>query len=55
MITILPGMDPILGAEFAAATGGDMTVFGTPDRLAGFGGRAAGPPSAVHPSGVQRG
>ncbi|MFE4622161.1 transposase [Streptomyces mirabilis] len=55
VITSLPGMSPILGAELAAATGGDMTVFGTPDRLAGFGGRAVGPPSAVHPSGAQKG
>ncbi|GHH82904.1 hypothetical protein GCM10017771_08350 [Streptomyces capitiformicae] len=44
---------PALTAEyrlFLAATGGDMSVFGSPDRLAGFGGvdpgcgKQAGPP-----------
>lgn len=30
----MPGPGIILGAEFLAATGGDMTVFGTADRLA---------------------
>ncbi|WP_367141220.1 MULTISPECIES: IS110 family transposase [Streptomyces] len=43
VITSLPGMGIILGAEFLAATGGDMAVFGTPDRLAGFGGVAPVP------------
>nr|WP_242434035.1 hypothetical protein [Streptomyces sp. CB01580] len=28
----------MLGAEFIAATGGDMTAFGSPDRLAGVAG-----------------
>ncbi|WP_158101911.1 transposase [Streptomyces swartbergensis] len=37
MITSLPSTDPTLGAEFLASTGGDMTVFGTADRLTGFG------------------
>ncbi|MEV1085764.1 IS110 family transposase [Streptomyces sp. NPDC050211] len=37
VITSMPGLGTILGAEFLAATGGDMNVFGTPDRLAGFG------------------
>ncbi|KPI02513.1 hypothetical protein OK006_7651 [Actinobacteria bacterium OK006] len=41
VITSPPGMSPILGAEFAAVTGGEIPVFGTPYRLAGFGGRAA--------------
>lgn len=36
VITSMPGLGVILGAEFLAATGGDMTTFGTPDRLAGF-------------------
>lgn len=31
----MPGLGVILGAEFLAATGGDMTAFGTADRLAG--------------------
>lgn len=43
VITSMPGLGIILGAEFLAATGGDMTVFGTPDRLAAFGGVAPVP------------
>ncbi|MCM2424126.1 IS110 family transposase [Streptomyces sp. RKAG293] len=43
VITSMPGLGVILGAEFLAATGGDMAVFGTPDRLAGFGGVAPAP------------
>jgi transposase len=43
VITSMPGLGVILGAEFLAATGGDMTFFGTPDRLAGFGGVAPVP------------
>ncbi|MFD7559075.1 IS110 family transposase, partial [Streptomyces sp. NPDC059835] len=31
VITSMPGLGIILGAEFPAATGGDMAVFGTPD------------------------
>ncbi|MEU9788212.1 IS110 family transposase [Streptomyces phaeochromogenes] len=43
VITSMPGLGVILGAEFPAATGGDMAVFGTADRLAGFGGVAPVP------------
>lgn len=43
VITSMPGLGVILGAEFLAATGGDMTTFGTPDRLAAFGGVAPVP------------
>ncbi|MFD9545129.1 IS110 family transposase [Streptomyces sp. NPDC060022] len=43
VITSMPGLGIILGAEFLAATGGDMSFFGTPDRLAGFGGVAPVP------------
>ncbi|WP_329302312.1 IS110 family transposase [Streptomyces sp. NBC_00659] len=43
VITSMPGLGVILGAEFLAATGGDMNLFGTPDRLAGFGGVAPVP------------
>ncbi|WP_458244312.1 IS110 family RNA-guided transposase [Streptomyces sp. MAI_2237] len=43
VITSMPGLGIILGAEFLAATGGDMVVFGTADRLAGFGGVAPVP------------
>lgn len=43
VITSMPGLGVILGTEFLAATGGDMSLFGTPDRLAGFGGVAPVP------------
>lgn len=43
VITSMPGLGIILGAEFLAATGDDMTAFGTPDRLTGFGGVAPVP------------
>ena len=43
VITSMPGLGVILGAEFLAATGGDMSVFGSADRLAGFGGVAPVP------------
>ncbi|MEV7004805.1 IS110 family transposase [Streptomyces sp. NPDC093982] len=43
VITSMPGLGVILGAEFLAATGGDMSFFGTADRLAGFGGVAPVP------------
>lgn len=39
----MPGIGPLLGAEFLAATGGDMTWFANPDRLAGFAGLAPAP------------
>jgi transposase len=42
-ITNLPGIGTLLGAEFLAATGGDMDFSGTPDRLAGFAGLAPAP------------
>ncbi|WP_073786231.1 transposase [Streptomyces sp. CB01580] len=38
VITSMPGIGDMLGAEFIAATGGDMTAFGSPDRLAGVAG-----------------
>ncbi|WP_035841563.1 IS110 family RNA-guided transposase [Kitasatospora azatica] len=37
------GIGPLLGAEFLAATGGDLSAFATPDRLAGFAGVAPAP------------
>lgn len=43
VIISMPGLGVILGAEFLAATGGDMDFFGTADRLAGFGGVAPVP------------
>jgi transposase len=39
----MPGFGVTLGAEFLAATGGDIAVFGTPDRLAGVAGLAPVP------------
>ncbi|WP_211763453.1 IS110 family transposase [Kutzneria sp. CA-103260] len=39
----MPGIGPLLGAEFIALTGGDMTVFGSADRLAGVAGLAPVP------------
>jgi transposase len=43
VIASLPGIGTLLGAEFLAATGGDMAYFGTPDRLAAFAGLAPAP------------
>nr|WP_211347016.1 transposase [Saccharothrix australiensis] len=43
MILSLPGMGVQLGAEFIAATGGDLTAFGSADRLATFAGLAPEP------------
>jgi transposase len=43
VIASMPGIGTLLGAEFLAATGGDMTFFGTPDRLASFAGLAPAP------------
>ena len=43
LLTSMPGMGVLLGAEFLVATGGDMAAFGTPNRLAGFAGLAPAP------------
>lgn len=43
IILSMPGFGPILGAEFLAATGGDMSVFESADRLAGVAGLAPVP------------
>jgi len=43
VITSMPGIGPVLGAEFLAATGGDMTWFATANRLAAFAGLAPAP------------
>jgi transposase len=43
VITSMPGIAPRLGAEFLAATGGDMIWFATADRLAGLAGLAPTP------------
>lgn len=54
VITSMPGLGVILGAEFLAATGGDMAVVGTADRLAGFGGVAPVPRDSGRISGNLR-
>ncbi|MGW0252796.1 IS110 family transposase [Nocardia goodfellowii] len=43
IILSLPGFGPMLGAEFLAATGGELAVFGEVDRLAGVAGLAPVP------------
>ncbi|MEU5380615.1 IS110 family transposase [Streptomyces sp. NPDC005968] len=43
VIASMPGIGPLLGAEFLAVTGGDMAAFDSPDRLAGFAGVAPAP------------
>ncbi|MDP9865891.1 IS110 family transposase [Streptosporangium brasiliense] len=43
IIVSMPGIGVLLGAEFLAATGGDMTAFASPDRLAGYAGLAPVP------------
>jgi transposase len=43
IILSMPGFGAILGAEFLAATGGDMTAFNSPDRLAAVCGLAPVP------------
>ncbi|MER7465391.1 IS110 family transposase [Streptomyces sp. NPDC097981] len=54
VIRSLPGMGTKLGAEFLAATGGDMDAFGSPDRLAGFAGPAPRPRDSGRVSGNLR-
>ncbi|RSS67720.1 transposase [Streptomyces sp. WAC06128] len=43
IILSMPGMGPTTGAEFIAATGGDLSAFASPDLLAGFAGLAPVP------------
>jgi transposase len=43
IIESLPGMGPILGAEFIAATGGNLTAFASPAKLAAYAGLAPVP------------
>lgn len=43
VITSLPGIGVLLGAEFLAATGGDMKAFASADHLAGLAGLAPAP------------
>jgi len=43
LITSLPGVGILLGAEFLVATGGDMRAFASADHLAGYAGLAPAP------------
>lgn len=43
VITSLPGIGTLLGAEFLVATGGDMSAFASADHLAGYAGLAPAP------------
>ncbi|MFI5868070.1 IS110 family transposase [Streptomyces sp. NPDC051546] len=54
VITSMPGIGDMLGAEFIAATGGDMAAFGSPDRLAGVAGLAPVPRDSDKVSGNLR-
>ena len=54
VIESMPGMGPLLGAEFLAATGGDVTTFGTADRLAAVAGLAPAPRDSGRISGNLR-
>jgi transposase len=51
VITSMPGIGVLLGAEFLAATSGDMTAFGSADRLASFAGVAPVPRDSGRVSG----
>jgi transposase len=51
IIVSMPGFGVILGAEFLAATGGDMTAFDSADRLAGVSGLAPVPRDSGRVSG----
>lgn len=50
----LPGIGPLLGAEFLAATDANMAYFGSPDRLAVFAGVAPAPKDSGRVSGNLR-
>jgi transposase len=54
VILSMPGLGPVLGAELVAHTGGDLTVFGTSDRLAGVAGLAPVPKDSGRISGNMR-
>lgn len=54
VIRSLPGMGNLLGAEFIAATGGNLDAFGTADRLASFAGLSPAPRDSGRVSGNMR-
>jgi transposase len=43
ILTSMPGIGVLLGAEFLAATGGNMAAFASADHLAGYAGLAPAP------------
>ncbi|RKN59982.1 IS110 family transposase [Streptomyces klenkii] len=51
VISSMPGIGPLLGAEFLAATAGDMSRYGSSDRLASFAGAAPVPRDSGNVSG----
>jgi transposase len=51
VIASLPGIGPLLGAEFLAGMGSDLASFGSPDRLASFAGPAPAPRDSGKTSG----
>lgn len=51
VITSMPGIGTLLGAEFLVSTGGDLAAFPTPDRLAAFAGMAPAPRDSGKTSG----
>lgn len=51
IVTSMPGIGPLLGAEFVAATSGDMGLFGSADRLATYAGLAPAPRDSGRVSG----
>ncbi|MFE6548363.1 IS110 family transposase [Streptomyces sp. NPDC057746] len=54
VITSMPGIGDMLGAEFIAATGGNIAAFGSPNRLAGVAGLAPVPRDSGKVSGNLR-
>ncbi|WSP79372.1 IS110 family transposase [Streptomyces sp. NBC_01235] len=54
VILSMPGLGPVLGAEFIAHTGGDLSVFASADRLAGVAGLAPVPKDSGRISGNMR-
>ncbi|MFB8041917.1 transposase [Streptomyces hydrogenans] len=54
VVVSMPGMGPLLGAEFIACTGGDMDAFGSAGRLAGVAGLAPVPRDSDRISGNMR-
>lgn len=52
IIESMPGMGPILGAEFIAATGGDLAAFGNSGRLAAYAGLAPVPNDSGRRTGI---